>query len=229
MVCEAYTHLRQKGQKNQQKQKNKPRANDLPTHLPCRLPACLPFGGPIETGNLRQSSPIPASQLALLHKLPGVCYNVGMLLSETTKKIPKNFSAPPVIDAEIVPKTEGVAANTSIEVASPAVADVWLGPIGFNKTPLGEPLPTNVARTLHDGEEMLADLGLVQISPKASGLCLALKLKMSQRDHVGPQKLVLPLVVLPEGAGVLDKKNAKWIEVEVDLSPIYSSIVGEVL
>lgn len=73
-----------------------------------------------------------------------------------------------------------------------------------------------------DPETMPAELALIKPSADAQGVVLGLKLKMSPRDHVGPYSISIPMVVLPEGASIFDKRNARWTTIEVDLGFVYS-------
>jgi hypothetical protein len=94
------------------------------------------------------------------------------------------------------------------------------GPIPFTNT-TDVPKLGNIATTLSGDEVGPAELALIKPSSDAGGVVLGLKLRMSPRDHVGPTKLTLPLVVLPEGAGLFDKRNARWTTVEIDLGFVY--------
>lgn len=105
---------------------------------------------------------------------------------------------------------------------------VDVGPIPFSNTPTTPDLG-KIAITTHipapqitDPEVMPAELALIKPTPDAAGVVLGLKLKMSPRDHVGPYSISIPMVVLPEGASIFDKRNARWTTIEVDLGFVYS-------
>jgi hypothetical protein len=97
---------------------------------------------------------------------------------------------------------------------------VDVGPIPFSNTPTTAALG-NIATTTNKNETLPAELALIKPSSDAAGVVLGLKLKMSPRDHAEPRKLTIPLVVLPEGASLFDKRNARWTTVEVDLDFVY--------
>lgn len=108
--------------------------------------------------------------------------------------------------------------------------DELVGPIGFSNEIAK--IDENIAMTEHLGvdvaELMPAQLALIKPSNDASGVVLGLKLRMSPRDHVGPTKLRVPLVVLPEGASIFDPRNARWTTIEVDLGFVYESEIQNV-
>lgn len=92
--------------------------------------------------------------------------------------------------------------------------------------PQSPPTPeTNtIATTIHlSDEQMPAELALVPPTPQSRGVLLAVKLRMSPRDHTPPKTLRLPVVVLPEGASVFDVKNATLQTVDVDLSMLWEA------
>lgn len=103
-------------------------------------------------------------------------------------------------------------------------------PIPFNNDPKVGDLG-KIAITTHisapqttDPEVMPAELALIKPSSDAQGVVLGLKLKMSPRDHVGPYSISIPMVVLPEGASIFDKRNARWTTIEVDLGFVYDEV-----
>ncbi len=129
-----------------------------------------------------------------------------------------------IVDVEPVPKAE-ISGNTdeiTSQIANPALVD---GPIAFNLLPQGTDLPDTIALTLHGDEKMVAELALIKPGEKALGLVLGLKMRMSPRDHIGPQVLRLPVVVLPEGSGIFDKKNARWLTATIDLKDVYEDSI----
>jgi hypothetical protein len=125
----------------------------------------------------------------------------------------------------IRPKSQplGLGANQTV-TTDPLSHDTIItdGPIMFHPEPSSLQLPSNIARTQHGDEQMIAELALIKPGADAKGLVLGLKLRMSPRDHVGPQQLLLPVCVLPEGAAIFDKRNAKWVNAVVDLGEIYA-------
>jgi hypothetical protein len=93
-------------------------------------------------------------------------------------------------------------------------------PIPFNNDAPAQKLG-NIATTTAGDEIVAAELALIKPSADAAGVVLGMKLRMSPRDHVGPTKISIPMVVLPEGASIFDKRNARWTTIEVDLGFVY--------
>lgn len=106
--------------------------------------------------------------------------------------------------------------------------------IAFSETPksLPDEIPNNLvdcAITRHGDEVLAAEMILVRPSPTTIGAKLALKLKMSPINHVGPTVFELPIVVCPEGASINDPKNSYTTRVVVDLSPMYNTTGDQLL